>query len=76
MATNHPPSVPQKSSQEKTWANWMHDDIIEEIHAHRAALSERFHGNLDELLRYYQSLDIPVRVSSDKPQQRRMPSTK
>ena len=67
MDTNHPRSAPPKK-----WNELMHDDIVEEIHAHRAALSDRFHGNLEEIFRYYQSLEIPVPFSSSPPQPRRV----
>ena len=50
----------------------MHDEIVEEIHAYRAAISDRFHGNLEEIFRYYQSLEIPVPFSTLPAQPRRM----
>ncbi len=48
----------------------MQDEIVEEIHAHRASISDRFHGNLEEILRYYQSLTVPIPRSSILPQSR------
>ncbi len=50
----------------------MQDEIVEEIHAHRAAISDRFQGNLAETIRYYQSLTVPIPRSSILPQSRRM----
>jgi hypothetical protein len=66
---NHPRSAPPKK-----WREPARDEIIEEIHAYRAALSDRLHGNLEEMVRYYQSLDVPIRRSSLPPQPRRVPS--
>lgn len=51
----------------------MRDDIVEEIHAHRAAVSDRFGGDLARMLEYYESLDAPIPVSKAKPQVRRVP---
>ena len=50
----------------------MQDEIVEEIHAHRAAISDRFHGNLEEIIRYYQSFTVAIPRSSILPQSRRM----
>ena len=76
MAMNHPPSVPPKSSKESTWAATMYDEIIEDIHAHRAAVSDRFGGDLAAMLEYYESLDVPIPVSKARPQVRRIPVAK
>jgi len=54
----------------------MYDDIIEDIHAHRAAVSDRFGGDLAAMLEYYESLDVPIPVSNAKPQVRRVPTVK
>jgi hypothetical protein len=50
----------------------MHDDIIEEIHADRAALSQRFGGDMAAIIHYCQSLHPPIPVSKVKPQSRRI----
>lgn len=80
MATNLPPSAHPKNSKESTWQEtWkamMYDDIIEEIHAQRAAVSDRFGGDMASIVRYYQSFDVPIPVSKDKPQVRRIPVPK
>jgi hypothetical protein len=72
MAMNHQPSVPPKSSKGSSWAETMHDDIVEEIHADRAALSQRFGGDMAAIIRYCQSLRPPIPVSKVKPQRRRI----
>jgi hypothetical protein len=54
----------------------MYDEIIEDIHAHRAAVSDRFGGDLAAMLAYYESLDVPIPVSKAKPQVRRIPAAK
>lgn len=54
----------------------MHDDIIEEIHADRAALSQRFGGEMATIIRYCQSFHPPIPVSKVKPQERRVPAVK
>jgi len=51
----------------------MHDDIIEEIHADRAAFSQRFGGDMAAIVQYCQSLHPPIPVSKAKPQVRRVP---
>ena len=55
-------------------AEMMHDDIIEEIHADRAALSDRFGGDMAAIIGYFQSVHPPIAVSKDKPQPRRIPN--
>lgn len=50
----------------------MHDEIIEEIHADRAALSQRFGGDMSAIVHYCQSLHPPIPVSTVKPQVRRV----
>lgn len=50
-----------------------HDDIIEEIHADRAALSQRFGGDMGAIVQYCQSLYPPIPVSKSKPQAQRVP---
>ena len=52
MATNHLPSAPRKNSSEID-----HDEIVEEIHAHRAELAARFDYDMERLFRYYQELE-------------------
>ena len=52
----------------------MYDEIIEDIHAHRTAVSDRFGGDLAAMLEYYESLDAPIPVSQAKPQVRRVPA--
>lgn len=74
MATNLPPSVLPRSLKASTWAEMMYDDIIEEIHAQRAAVSDRFGGDMAAIVGYYQSFDVPIPVSQDKPQMRRVSS--
>ena len=48
MDTRPRPSAAQKNSSD-VWQ----DDIVEEIHEHRARLAERFNYDLDKLLEYY-----------------------
>jgi len=48
MDTKSRPSAALKNSSD-TW----HDDIVEQIHEHRARLAERFNYDLDKLLEYY-----------------------
>jgi hypothetical protein len=52
MATNRRPSVPPKSSSEAP-----HDEIVEEIHAHRAELAAKFDYDMERLFRYYQQME-------------------
>ena len=66
MAIDHP-----SSAAPKKWNDSMHDEIIDEIHAYRAALSDRFNGDIAELIKYYQSLDVPIPLAGVKPQPRR-----
>jgi hypothetical protein len=49
MATNLPPSAPQKN-----WKALTHDEIVEEIHAFRAKQYERFGGDAEAIFRHYQ----------------------
>ena len=58
MATNRLPSAPQTNS----WENWHEDEIIEELHRHRAELAERFDYSLESLYEYYSSLPIDPQV--------------
>jgi len=51
----------------------MHDEIVEEIHAQRAAISERFGGDMAAIIRYCQSFHPPIPVSKAKPKVRRIP---
>ena len=53
MATNHPPSVPQKNWKEN-WEALTHDQIVEEIHAYRADQYKRFGGDAGAIFRHYQ----------------------
>jgi hypothetical protein len=48
----------------------MYDDIIEEIHAQRAAVSNRFGGILAAIVGDYQSFDVSIAVSQHKPRVR------
>ena len=50
----------------------MHDEIVEEIHAQRAAISERFDGDMAAIIRYCQSFHPPIPISKAKPQMRRI----
>lgn len=54
MATNRLPSVPQMNS----WEKWHEDEIVEELHRHRADLAERFDYDLESLYEYYSSVPI------------------
>jgi hypothetical protein len=49
MDTNHPLSVLPKSSTEIPV-----DEIVEDIHAHRAELAARFGYDIEQLFSYYQ----------------------
>lgn len=49
MATNRLPSVLPKNS-----SGIRADEIVEDIHAHRAELAARFSYDLDQLFGYYQ----------------------
>ena len=49
MAMNRPPSVLPKNSIEIRA-----DEIVEDIHAHRAELAARFGYDIDQLFGYYQ----------------------
>jgi hypothetical protein len=75
MATNHPPSAPQESWR-RNWAELTHDDIVEEIHAHRAELFERFHGDEAAIFQYYkeQEKQNSGRRSTDQIQPRHVPA--
>ena len=52
MATNRQPYVPPRNSSEI-----LRDDIVEEIHAHRAELAAEFDYDLERLFRYYQQAE-------------------
>jgi hypothetical protein len=56
----------------------MHDEIVEEIHAHRAELYKRFHGDAEAIFRYYKDLEIrnTGRRSADKVLPRRVSALK
>ena len=54
----------------------MHDDIIEEIHADRVAISERFGGDMAAIIQYLQSFQTPIPVSEAQPQVRRIPESR
>ena len=49
----------------------LHDDIIEELHADRAAIYERFHGDQAAIFGYYQEIETPIPSSTRRPVQRR-----
>lgn len=70
MATNLPPSVLPKRLNASTRAERMYDDIIEEIHAQRAAVSNRFGGIMAAIVGDYQSFDVSIAVSQHKPRVR------
>ena len=53
MATSHPPSAPRKNWKEN-WEALTHDDIVEENHAYRTELYERFGGDAEAIFHYYQ----------------------
>ena len=59
MATNRQPSAPQTNS----WENWHEDEIVEELHRHRAELAERFDYDLRRLYEYYSSVPIDPQIS-------------
>ena len=59
MDTNHLSSVPQTNS----WENWHDDEIVEELHRHRAELAERFEYNLERLYEYYSSVPVDPRIA-------------
>ena len=75
MATNHQPSVPSKNSKGSA-TDLLHDEIVKEIHAQRAAISERFDGDMAAIIRYCQSFHPPIPVSKAKPQLRCSPVAK
>ena len=54
MATNRLPSAPQM--------NWHKDEIVEELHRHRAELAERFDYDLERLYEYCSSIPIDPRM--------------
>jgi len=54
MATNHRSSVPQKNSGEA----WHEDELVVELHRHRAEIAERFDCNLERMYEYYFSVPI------------------
>ncbi len=58
MATNHQPSVPPTNS----WEKWHEDEIVEELHRHRAELAECFDYSLERLYEYYCSISIDPQV--------------
>jgi hypothetical protein len=49
----------------------LHDDIIEELHAHRSAIYDRFHGDATAIFRYYQEIETPIPNSTRRPIARR-----
>ncbi len=58
MATNRLPSAPQTSSRE----SWHEDELVEELHRHRAKLAERFDYDLKHLYEYYSSIPIDPKI--------------
>jgi hypothetical protein len=58
MATNRRPSAPRTSFSE----SWHRDEIIEELHHHRAELAARFDYDLERLYEYYASVPISPRM--------------
>ncbi len=58
MATNRPPSVHPTNS----WENWHEDEIVEELHRHRAELAQRFDYDLARLYEYYSSVPIDPQI--------------
>ena len=58
MATNRLPSAPRTNSSE----NWHKDEIVEELHRHRAELAARFDYDLKRLYEYYASVPISPRM--------------
>ncbi len=55
MATNHRSSAPQTNSWEE---DWHEDELVEELHRHRAEIADRFDGDLGRMYEYY--LSVPV----------------
>ncbi|MGA7410338.1 MAG: hypothetical protein WBW33_07620 [Bryobacteraceae bacterium] len=62
MAKNHPLSVLPKNS-----TDILADEIVEDIHAHRAELAARFSYDIDQLFGYYQRQEEqnPVRRATE-----------
>lgn len=58
MATNRLPSAPQTNS----WENWHEDEVVEELHRHRAELAEHFDYDLKRLYEYYSSISIDPQI--------------
>jgi hypothetical protein len=58
MATNRLPSAPRTSSSE----SWHKDEVVEELHRHRAELAARFDYDLKRLYEYYASVPISPRM--------------
>jgi hypothetical protein len=58
MATNHQPSAPRTNSSE----SWHKDEMVEELHHHRAELAARFDYDLERLYEYYASVPISSRM--------------
>jgi hypothetical protein len=58
MATDRLSSAPPTNCS----ANWHKDEIVEELHRHRAELAERFDYDIDRLYEYYASVPISPRM--------------
>lgn len=59
MATNHLPSAPQTNS----WENWHEDELLEELHRHRAEIAERFDCDLERMYDYYFSVPLDPKIT-------------
>ena len=51
MATNRLPSAPLMNS-------WHEDELVEELHRHRAEIAARFDCDLERMYEYYSSVPI------------------
>ena len=56
---NHLQSAPRTNS----WETWHEDEVVEELHRHRAGIADRFDYNLDRMYDYYLSVPIDPQVS-------------
>ena len=60
----------------ENWQALMHDDVVEEIHEHRAELYRRFGGDAEAIFRHYQERQRlnPGRRATAKILPRRVPA--
>lgn len=58
MATEHPSSAPLTNLMR----TWHKDEIVEELHRHRAEVHDRFKGDLDRICDYYASFPVDADV--------------